>query len=118
VSECKTCRKPIHQTAWGDWGHADLNDILACPGFPIEPAPAWTGAARHITDAELGRRIAANYDERTATHQAMLAPGLTPRVPVLSEEWAQLGARYDALAAQSAALYAELTRRDREAVNA
>ena len=73
---------------------------------------------KHITDAELGRRIAANYDERTATHQAMLAPDLTPRVPVLSEEWARLGARYDALAAQSAALYAELTRRGQDRVHA
>jgi len=66
---------------------------------------------KHITDTELGRRIAANYDERTATHNAMLAPDLTPRVPVLSEEWADLGKRYDALAAQSADLYAELSRR-------
>ena len=48
----------------------------------------------------------------------MLAPDLTPRVPVLSEEWAQLGERYDALAGQSAALYAELTRREQDRVHA
>ena len=115
---CTTCHRPIRQTPDGSWGHIGLWDILACAAPEIEPAREWTGAARHITDIELGRRIAANYDERTATHNAMMAPDLTPRVPVLSEEWADLGKRYDALAAQSAALYAELTRREAERVNA
>jgi hypothetical protein len=73
---------------------------------------------KHITDAELGRRIAANYDERTATHNAMVGPDFEPRVSPLGDEWESLGKRWDALAAQSADLYAELTRREAERVNA
>ena len=66
---------------------------------------------KHISDTELGRRIAVNFDERTATHQAMIGPDFTPLVPPLSREWNDLAQRYDALADQSDALYAELSRR-------
>jgi acyl carrier protein phosphodiesterase len=67
---------------------------------------------KHITETELGRRIAVNYTERTATHQAMIGmPGCVPLVDPLSEEWAGLSRRYEALAAQSDELYAELERR-------
>lgn len=66
---------------------------------------------RHATDAELNRRITVNFEERTATHDAMIGPDCTPLVSPLSEEWCDLARRYDALAGQSAALYAELNRR-------
>ena len=66
---------------------------------------------KHITEAELGRRIVVNFDERTATHKAMIGPGMRPLVDPLSEEWAGLSRRYEALAAQSDELYAELERR-------
>jgi hypothetical protein len=68
---------------------------------------------KHITDYELGRRIAANLEERTATHEAMIDPA-TGRalIPPLGEDWADLSRRYSALADQSGALYAELLRRE------
>lgn len=65
---------------------------------------------KHITDAELERRIAANYTERQATHNAMM-DGTRPRVDPLGDEWAELSERYHALAEQSDGLYAELVRR-------
>jgi acyl carrier protein phosphodiesterase len=66
---------------------------------------------KHVSDTELGRRIAVNFDERTATHKAMIGPDMRPLVDPLSEEWGDLSARYDALADQSDRLYAELERR-------
>jgi hypothetical protein len=69
---------------------------------------------KHITDPELARRITINLAERTNTHNAMLGPGCTPLVNPLSEEWADLSKRYDALAGQSDALYNEQARREAE----
>lgn len=66
---------------------------------------------KHITDTELNRRIAVNYAERTATHRAMIIDN-RPVVDPLSDEWACLSKRYQALAGQSDGLYAELGRRE------
>jgi acyl carrier protein phosphodiesterase len=74
---------------------------------------------KHITDAELNRRIAANLEERTATHEAMIDPATgRARTSPLGEDWADLSRRYSALADQSGALYAELLRREVETANA
>lgn len=68
---------------------------------------------KHVTDAELNRRIAANLEERTATHEAMIDPATgRARTSPLGEDWADLSKRYSALADQSGALYAELLRRE------
>lgn len=62
---------------------------------------------KHLTYAELNRRIAINFDLRNAEHQAMM-DGVNPRISPLSPEWAEHAARYDALAAESDQLYAAL----------
>jgi hypothetical protein len=68
---------------------------------------------KHLTWIELDRRITANFQLRNAEHDAMIDPATCePRISPLSEEWAERGARYDQLAAESDAMYAELNRRD------
>lgn len=113
---CKDCGKPIHATGLAEqpYGHDELIDSWFCTGLgPIEPEPALADyIGRHITDAELNRRITVNYGEREATHAAMVAmPGCRPLVDPLGQEWADLSARFAALCGQSDALYAELARR-------
>jgi hypothetical protein len=68
---------------------------------------------RHCTDAELNRRITRNYELRTAVHDKMIGPGGPghPRTSPFTTAWEQLTAEYEALAAESASLYAELLRR-------
>ena len=66
---------------------------------------------KHVSDTELGRRIVVNFDERTATHKAMIGPDGNATCDPMGQEWADLSRRYDALADQSDRLYAELERR-------
>jgi hypothetical protein len=70
---------------------------------------------RHATYDEINRRIGICFDLRNAEHTAMFGPHpdpLRPLISPLSPEWAEHAARFDALAAESDALYAELLRRD------
>ena len=74
---------------------------------------------KHITTAELERRIGANLEERCATHDAMIDPATgRARTSPLGEDWADLSRRYSALADQSGVLYAELLRREVETADA
>lgn len=114
---CAACGGPIHWSEDGNaYYHDYLTDILTCTAGTIErasqpvPAPR-EHVGRHITDTELARRITANYTERTATHRAMIVDN-RPVVDPLSDEWASLSERYQALAGQSDDLYAELNRRE------
>ena len=70
---------------------------------------------RHLTDDEIERRITANFQLRNQIHDQMMGPARDPLHPAnspMSEEWAELGGQYDALAAESAALYAQLLHRE------
>lgn len=63
---------------------------------------------KHCTIAELNRRITINFELRNAAHAKMIGPDMQPLISPLSPEWAAAAAEYDALAAESQALYGEL----------
>ena len=67
---------------------------------------------KHVTTPELERRIRANYEERTATHRAMMGDDHMPVITPLGDKWVELSARYVRLADESGRLYAELCRRE------
>jgi hypothetical protein len=111
---CKTCRRAIHQLDDGTWGHDNLTDVLLCPGGTVEPAmfDMLTLGGLYKLHSSLCASIIRLSDRMIPAEAA------APRLSVFGDEWAALAGASRELNETAAAVYAEITCREAERVDA